>query len=256
VLRHKSELVFKALTRGIETSIGEMLPAFTRSDENSLENISQLSRELDGLGLICNPQLTKGTSEDKRILKRIQETEIDVNELKQKLRYDEDQKMELKSSLLYSFNEAAARPDQPPSKLNHEPVLHSVLKTICAFANSDGGELFIGVDDDGDIKGIEYDYLCSSTITDCDTWLTFLKNIIKTNFHSGQSILMYLSFKVIEVDQKNICAINVVNSEEIQFLKEKRKSSNYKCYYRSTNGTEEIHIQDLPAFVRTRQKIL
>ena len=28
------------------------------------------------------------------------------------------------------------------------------LKTICAFANSDSGELYIGVDDNGEIIGI------------------------------------------------------------------------------------------------------
>ena len=29
------------------------------------------------------------------------------------------------------------------------------LKTICAFANTDGGKLYIGVDDDGNIIGVE-----------------------------------------------------------------------------------------------------
>ncbi|MDN5122279.1 ATP-binding protein, partial [Aliarcobacter butzleri] len=30
-----------------------------------------------------------------------------------------------------------------------------LLKTICAFANAEGGKLYIGVDDDGNIIGIE-----------------------------------------------------------------------------------------------------
>ena len=37
-------------------------------------------------------------------------------------------------------------------------VLGSALKTLSAFANTDGGTLLIGVADNGDIKGLERDY--------------------------------------------------------------------------------------------------
>jgi len=32
-----------------------------------------------------------------------------------------------------------------------------VLKTLCAFANTEGGQVIIGVQDDGKVKGIEID---------------------------------------------------------------------------------------------------
>ena len=37
-----------------------------------------------------------------------------------------------------------------------------IAKTICAFLNSNGGFLFIGVDDDGKIQGLDYDYQLSN----------------------------------------------------------------------------------------------
>ena len=32
------------------------------------------------------------------------------------------------------------------------------LKTICAFANTDGGELYVGISDKGEIVGVENIY--------------------------------------------------------------------------------------------------
>lgn len=31
------------------------------------------------------------------------------------------------------------------------------FKTLVAFANADGGELFVGVEDDGSVTGLQYD---------------------------------------------------------------------------------------------------
>ena len=36
-------------------------------------------------------------------------------------------------------------------------LTHSVLKTIAAFLNTEGGDLLIGVGDDGAVTGIEQD---------------------------------------------------------------------------------------------------
>ena len=45
-------------------------------------------------------------------------------------------------------------------KQPNQKVLEKVIsKTIAAFMNSEGGTLFIGVDDDGNVIGLENDYL-------------------------------------------------------------------------------------------------
>ena len=56
--------------------------------------------------------------------------------------------LEFKESLEYDTRSGGASPG----------VLGSALKTISAFANTDGGTLLIGVTDNGDIKGLERDY--------------------------------------------------------------------------------------------------
>lgn len=60
----------------------------------------------------------------------------------------ESHQVEFKPSLLYDFNKQRGR----------YFVKYIIAKTICSFLNSRGGYLFIGVNDNGEIKGIEPDY--------------------------------------------------------------------------------------------------
>jgi len=40
----------------------------------------------------------------------------------------------------------------------NEPLKFSVIKTVAAFLNSDGGTLLIGVDDERNVVGLQGDY--------------------------------------------------------------------------------------------------
>ena len=60
----------------------------------------------------------------------------------------ESQTLEFKSSA--RWNVRAASPDK---KLEH-----AITKTVCAFLNAEGGTLLIGVDDNGQVLGLEDDW--------------------------------------------------------------------------------------------------
>lgn len=60
----------------------------------------------------------------------------------------ESNQREFKPTLLYNFKTKAASIG----------VKGIIAKNICAFLNSNGGYLFIGVNDDGSIQGLEYDF--------------------------------------------------------------------------------------------------
>jgi predicted HTH transcriptional regulator len=62
----------------------------------------------------------------------------------------ESKTLELKSTLRWSLNE---------DRQDDKAVTHAVLKTVAAFLNTEGGDLLIGVADDGSIVGIERDQL-------------------------------------------------------------------------------------------------
>ncbi len=53
-------------------------------------------------------------------------------------------------------------------------VTHAALKTIAAFLNTEGGDLLIGVADDGSIVGIERDRLGTD-----DTFMRHLAQVVR-----------------------------------------------------------------------------
>ncbi len=55
---------------------------------------------------------------------------------------------EFKPTLIYHFT----------TKKEHYTIRHGIAKTICAFLNSSGGYLFVGVNDEGVLNGLEYDF--------------------------------------------------------------------------------------------------
>lgn len=50
-------------------------------------------------------------------------------------------------------------------KKSRTEVTKDVYETVCAFSNRDGGHIFLGVKDNGEILGIEDDKVESTTET-------------------------------------------------------------------------------------------
>ncbi len=54
------------------------------------------------------------------------------------------------------FKSAQERSVDPPKPREIKSVCKDIAETLVSFANADGGELFVGVEDDGTISGIQY----------------------------------------------------------------------------------------------------
>ncbi len=55
----------------------------------------------------------------------------------------------------------------------------AILKTIAAFMNSEGGMLIVGVEDNGNILGVEEDFQTFSDRKNWDGWMQHLVNIVR-----------------------------------------------------------------------------
>lgn len=77
----------------------------------------------------------------------------------------ESKTLEFKSTLRWSLKE---------DRQDDKGVTHAVLKTIAAFLNTEGGDLLIGVADDGSIVGIERDRLESD-----DKFMRHLAQVVR-----------------------------------------------------------------------------
>jgi len=111
----------------------------------------------------------------------------------------ENEKLEIKSSLRFDIREG---------KINNK-LEYVVAKTISAFMNSEGGTLIIGVDDDGNILGLEKD-LHTLSKRNIDGFELHLRQMIKK--YLGENFEKYIKVTFPKVDDKEICFVQVLKS--------------------------------------------
>lgn len=103
-------------------------------------------------------------------------------------------------------------------------VEHSVLKTINAFLNSEGGTLIVGVDDNGHVLGLENDYNTFKK-RDKDGFLLHFDNIIINGL--GKEQQSDISIKLEKLDGKEFAVVKVDSSNKPVFLNYKNKKEFY-----------------------------
>jgi len=99
-------------------------------------------------------------------------------------------------------------------------VENSSLKTIVAFLNTEGGTLFIGVKDDGDIKGLEIDKFSND-----DKLLLHFGNIV--NERIGRHYVDLIQYDLKEINEVKILRVDCKPSSTPVFLKFENEESFY-----------------------------
>ncbi|MBA4407836.1 MAG: putative DNA binding domain-containing protein [Bacteroidota bacterium] len=118
--------------------------------------------------------------------------------IRQLIAAGESRLVEFKSCLRYCLKQ------QSPQAY----VEHSSFKNLAAFLNSDGGHLFVGVDDNGEILGLEQtDFATFKGMNKKDEFLKHFDNLTEKYFGNGLAGLLNVQFHVI--DQKTIAVVEV-----------------------------------------------
>lgn len=116
----------------------------------------------------------------------------------------EDNETEFKSTLRWDLRQ----------KVKSTAIEHASLKTMCAFLNSEGGDLLIGVRDDGSIEGIETDQFEND-----DRFLLHLWTLIKTCM--GQDVVEWVKTSLQKFGDKTVCRVNCKKAKKPIFLNQK-----------------------------------
>lgn len=114
-----------------------------------------------------------------------------------------------------------------------------VAKTISAFLNSEGGTLFIGVDDEGNVLGIDRDYSTLGKKQSKDEFQQKLVEII--NNYVGKEFHQFISIKVEEIDQKDVCIVEISNSNMPAFI---NNNSKEEFYIRASSSSQPMSIRE------------
>jgi len=141
---------------------------------------------------------------------------MDVNDI---IRLGEGPKIEFKSALRWNLE--ANRSDKS--------IEHSTLKTMAAFLNSEGGTLLIGVQDNGNIVGIENDHFENE-----DKFLLHFGNLM--NDRIGKHIADQVKWELKDAAGKRILRVDCEPSPTPVYLK--------------NDGVEEFYIRNGPSSIQ------
>ena len=141
------------------------------------------------------------------------------------IKQGESKTLEFKSTLCWNLKE-----DRKDNR-----VTFAALKTIAAFLNTEGGDLLIGVADDGSVVGIEKDWLDND-----DKFMLHLVQVVRNAL--GDRAGTCVDPKTQELDGGTVCVVSCQRSPEPVFLRWKGMESAEEgdFFVRSGPGTVKL----------------
>jgi len=153
----------------------------------------------------------------------------------------ESDTVEFKSSL--RWNDRENRPDREMEKV--------VVKTVAGFLNSyTGGNLIIGLDDKGQVLGLQADYSTLKTRSNRDGFEQALRNVLVNAFGEG-SCAAWMKASFCSLQDKELCMIKISPATEPMYPKEKGIEDS-ALYVRLGNTTTPLSGREAVAYFRER----
>ena len=150
----------------------------------------------------------------------------------------ESMTLEFKSTLRWNLKE---------DRKDRKGVTHTALRSIAAFLNTEGGDLLLGVTDDGGVVGIERDQFEND-----DKFMLHLTQAVRNGLGDRAGTCIDPNVQV--VDGKSVCVVSCRRSPEPVFLTWKgvKAEEGGDFFVRSGPGTVKLTPDDAREFIRTR----
>lgn len=130
-------------------------------------------------------------------------------------------------------------------KKKNPAIEHAALKTMAAFMNSAGGDLLIGVEDNGNIQGIEMDQFENT-----DKFLLHVWAVIKSSM--GQQVSPYLKTTLETIGRRTVCRVHCLPAPAPVFLRQKGFDESF--YIRTGPGTASLEISEALEYIARHWK--
>lgn len=158
------------------------------------------------------------------------DNQIPISEI---VKIDENKNLEFKSSLNWDIKR----------KTTNKEIIRSVMKTIAAFMNSEGGTLVIGITDAKEIVGLEND-IKTLKKKDLDGFQNFFT--ILFNDYVGAEMSGLINIRMEKIEDKDICIINVSKSKSPIYIK---NGQTEEFFIRVGNATYPLSIKGATQYI-------
>lgn len=127
------------------------------------------------------------------------------------------------------------------AEMHDKKMEHVIAKTVCGFLNGDGGTLLIGVEDDGNVYGLQADYDTLGSKGDRDGFELWLRQHLSNNLSVETTGLVRVSFD--DVGGADVCTVSVPASGKPVFAKpyEGGGGKHTEFWVRDGNRTDQLH---------------
>jgi len=148
----------------------------------------------------------------------------------------ESERVELKSSARWDYI----------NNRSDRAIEDAITRTIAGFLNHRGGNLLIGVADDGEILGLEADY---HTLRDKnrDGFERFIMGLVKNQL--GGDLCLHLHPIFHEVQGKEVCRVVIEAARRPVYL---RRGNAAHFYVRTGNATRELDVEEAVEHIAVR----
>jgi len=178
-----------------------------------------------------------------KILKvlNIEKPAIDIRNI---INEGENRLVEFKSSLRFCLKNNKAE----------KYIEFSVIKNIAAFLNTNGGKVIIGVDDNGQILGLEEtDFATFKEKNKIDAFLKHFDNLTAKYFGNEYSLNLDVEFKTIE--NKTIVILNITsNVQKPTIIKNIEKNNREEFYIRRNASAIALSLDEFYSYSKEKWK--
>ena len=227
-------------------------------DATVLANVNIVESFLQDWSLTCEPKLDTGDENTERRFFRTTKLAKSRSGVLEELRTrSENQTFELKSSMYHDHRRQLNDPSGQVSDLKSLDTLHSCLKTIAGFMNSDGGILYIGVGDNSEPLGIEYDFShLGHGRRHIDGWELELRNHLRDRFKDGHAVGSHCSVRFYQIEEKTVARLEIYPRRQETYLAKGLKGvgRDFALYQRVGNSTLEVPVDQVIEFYERRRR--
>ncbi|MDT0641932.1 ATP-binding protein [Zunongwangia sp. F363] len=160
-----------------------------------------------------------------------------VRDIEELIQAGENKRVEFKSSIRYDYYRKSTNRDL-------EVI---IAKTITGFMNAKGGKLIIGVDDDGNVLGLEKDYKTLKH-KNRDGYEREVFRIISTQLSHEACFSNHISFY--SINEKDVCVVNIEPSNEPVYVNDE---GNTTFYVRTGNATYPLSVKETVDYLKTQK---
>ncbi|AXV04992.1 hypothetical protein DVS28_a0285 [Euzebya pacifica] len=126
---------------------------------------------------------------------------------------------------------------------------HVIVKTVCGFLNAEGGNLLVGVEDDGNVIGLDLDMQTLGSKANRDGYELFLRQVLDANLSVHTAATVRIHFE--EAEGRDVCIVSVAASGKPVFAKPHQGGgSPTEFWVRTGNATKQLHGDDMIDYQR------